>query len=98
MEPKFGFSSPRIMLMTVVLPAPLLPRRARIWLEAIEREMFSTANVLPKYLDMLKMSRMFVGFRGGGVLVVFVFVFVVFAIFSASAPAVGTEGESASTI
>jgi len=48
--PKFGLSSPRIMFMTVVLPAPLPPKRARVWLAAMSKDMFSTAKSLPKNL------------------------------------------------
>ncbi len=48
--PKFGLSSPRIIFMTVVLPAPLPPKRARVWLAAMSKEMFSTAKSLPKNL------------------------------------------------
>src|SRR5512147_2883370 len=47
MTPEVGSSTPRIMLMVVVLPAPLGPSRPTISLRRTSNEMPSTASVAP---------------------------------------------------
>ena len=43
--------------MTVVLPAPLPPSRASVWLAETSNDIFSTAKSLPKNLEMRETVR-----------------------------------------
>src|SRR3954466_4324328 len=66
MRPLLGSSTPRIMLMVVVLPAPLGPSSPTISPGAIENDRPSTASVPPYALRRFETSRIDIKKKGAG--------------------------------
>src|SRR3954469_1812058 len=64
MRPLLGSSTPRIMLMVVVLPAPLGPSSPTISPGAIENDRSSTASVPPYALRRFETSRIDIKKKG----------------------------------
>jgi hypothetical protein len=58
------------MFMTVVLPAPLPPSRASVWLAETSNDIFSTAKSLPKNFEMRETVRI-CGFLVGDAMALF---------------------------